>query len=50
MATNPPGNLAYFRIGVSALIFEEGRILLAHRRDIDWWNLSWWRNGIGGDR
>jgi 8-oxo-dGTP diphosphatase len=39
MATNPPGNLAFFRIGVSALIFEEGRILLAHRRDIDWWNL-----------
>jgi mutator protein MutT len=28
-----------FRIGVYALIFEQGRILLAHRRDIDWWNL-----------
>jgi 8-oxo-dGTP diphosphatase len=33
------GNLAQFRIGVNALIFEEGRVLLAHRRDIDWWNL-----------
>lgn len=28
-----------FRVSASALIFEEGRILLAHRRDIDWWNL-----------
>ena len=34
-----PGDLAQFRIGVYALIFDEGRILLAHRRDIDWWNL-----------
>lgn len=34
-----PGDLAQFRIGVYALIFEEGRVLLAHRRDIDWWNL-----------
>lgn len=33
------GNLAYFRIGVNALIFSRGHILLAHRRDIDWWNL-----------
>lgn len=33
-------NSALFRIGVSALIFdEERRVLLAHRRDIDWWNL-----------
>ncbi|HZR41441.1 MAG TPA: NUDIX domain-containing protein [Ktedonobacteraceae bacterium] len=32
-------NSRHFRIGVSALIFDEGRILLAHRRDIDWWNL-----------
>lgn len=39
MAIDPSENLAYFRIGVSALIFEEGRVLLAHRRDIDWWNL-----------
>ena len=31
--------LALFRIGVNALIFNQGRILLAHRRDIDWWNL-----------
>lgn len=30
---------ACFRIAVSALIFNEGNILLAHRRDIDWWNL-----------
>jgi ADP-ribose pyrophosphatase YjhB (NUDIX family) len=28
-----------FRVSVSALIFEGERILLAHRRDIDWWNL-----------
>ncbi|GAC1349434.1 MAG: NUDIX domain-containing protein [Ktedonobacteraceae bacterium] len=33
------GSSASFRIAVSALIFDEGRILLAHRRDIDWWNL-----------
>src|SRR5579883_2111615 len=33
------GDLTLFRIGVSALIFQEGRVLLAHRRDIDWWNL-----------
>ncbi len=31
--------LRNFRIGVYALIFERGQILLAHRRDIDWWNL-----------
>ncbi len=34
-----PGGSASFRIAVNALIFEEGRVLLAHRRDIDWWNL-----------
>lgn len=28
-----------FRIGVFALIFHEGHILLGHRRDVDWWNL-----------
>jgi len=29
-----------FRIGVFALIFDnQGRILLGHRRDTDWWNL-----------
>ncbi len=33
------GDLAQFRIGVSALIFQDGCVLLAHRRDIDWWNL-----------
>ena len=33
-------NSAPFRIGVFALIFDEDqRVLLAHRRDIDWWNL-----------
>lgn len=30
---------ARFRVAVSALIFEGGRVLLAHRRDINWWNL-----------
>ena len=30
---------AIFRIGVFALIFDAERILLGHRRDIDWWNL-----------
>jgi 8-oxo-dGTP diphosphatase len=33
------GNSASFRIGVFALLFDENRVLLAHRRDIDWWNL-----------
>ena len=28
-----------FRIGVFAVIEREGRYLLAHRSDIDWWNL-----------
>jgi ADP-ribose pyrophosphatase YjhB (NUDIX family) len=28
-----------FRVSVSALIIENERILLAHRRAIDWWNL-----------
>ncbi|HEY1351259.1 MAG TPA: NUDIX hydrolase [Ktedonobacteraceae bacterium] len=28
-----------FRVSVSALIFDGERILLAHRRAIDWWNL-----------
>ncbi|HTI13567.1 MAG TPA: NUDIX domain-containing protein [Dictyobacter sp.] len=32
-------SLRHFRVGVSALIFEENRVLLAYRRDIDWWNL-----------
>jgi ADP-ribose pyrophosphatase YjhB (NUDIX family) len=30
---------ATFRIGVYAVIFDQERVLLAHRRDIDWWNL-----------
>src|SRR6266480_2299625 len=33
------GSPASFRIAVSALIFDGERILLALRRDIDWWNL-----------
>jgi len=32
-------NSAKFRVGVYAVIFDGGRVLLAHRRDIDWWNL-----------
>ena len=34
-----PDNLNHFRIGVYALVFDDGRVLLAHRSDIDWWNL-----------
>ena len=34
-----PSGSACFRVGVSALIFHEGKVLLARRRDIDWWNL-----------
>lgn len=34
-----PSGSACFRVSVSALIFHEGKVLLAHRRDIDWWNL-----------
>lgn len=32
-------NSVQFRIAVSALLFDKHRVLLAHRRDIDWWNL-----------
>lgn len=32
-------NTHCFRVSVSGLIFAEDRILLAHRRDIDWWSL-----------
>jgi 8-oxo-dGTP diphosphatase len=32
-------NSARFRVGVYAVIFDGERVLLAHRRDIDWWNL-----------
>jgi 8-oxo-dGTP diphosphatase len=35
----PFDNLHHFRIAVFALIFDEERVLLAHRRNIDWWNL-----------
>src|SRR5437868_4012784 len=35
----PKMRSAQFRISVSALIFDDERILLALRRDIDWWNL-----------
>jgi 8-oxo-dGTP diphosphatase len=34
-----PDNLNHFRIAVNALIFDNECVLLAHRRDIDWWNL-----------
>lgn len=37
--TDSSGSTAQFRIGVYALIFESERILLALRRDINWWNL-----------
>ena len=30
---------ARFRVGVFAVIERDGRYLLAHRSDIDWWNL-----------
>jgi 8-oxo-dGTP diphosphatase len=33
-----PAN-AQFRVAVSALIIEAGKVLLGHRRDIGWWNL-----------
>ncbi len=39
MFENSTGSSARFRIAVSALIFSDGKILLALRRDIDWWNL-----------
>jgi 8-oxo-dGTP diphosphatase len=31
--------LKHFRIGVSAVLFQQGQVLLALRHDIDWWNL-----------
>jgi 8-oxo-dGTP diphosphatase len=34
-----PTNSAQFRIAVFALLFDEHRVLLIHRRDIDWWSL-----------
>src|SRR5207302_8717836 len=30
---------ACFRMAVSAVVLEQGDVLLDHRRDIDWWNL-----------
>lgn len=33
------GGSAQFRVAVAALIFDGERILLALRRDIEWWNL-----------
>ncbi|HEY0757514.1 MAG TPA: NUDIX domain-containing protein [Ktedonobacteraceae bacterium] len=39
MTKNVHDNTHYFRVSVSALIFEDERVLLAHRRAIDWWNL-----------
>lgn len=33
------GGATQFRVAVSALIFDGERILLALRRDIEWWNL-----------
>ena len=32
-------SLRNFRVAVSAVIFQDGNVLLALRRDIDWWNL-----------
>ncbi len=39
MLDSTGGSSTQFRIAVSALIFQEGNVLLALRRDIDWWNL-----------
>lgn len=39
VSTDSSGSTARFRIAVSAMIFHEEDILLALRRDIDWWNL-----------
>src|SRR5436305_14801630 len=36
---DPSSSSAPFRVGVYAVIFNEEGVLLAHRRDIDWWNL-----------
>ena len=38
-ASNSSTNSAQFRVGVYAVIFYEGQVLLALRRDIGWWNL-----------
>ncbi len=36
---NPLSNSNVFRVAVYAVIFAGARVLLALRRDIDWWNL-----------
>lgn len=38
-AQHDPETHARFRIGVFAVIERDGKYLLAHRNDIDWWNL-----------
>lgn len=39
MGDNSHDSAHCFRVSVSALVFEGEQVLLAHRRDIDWWNL-----------
>ena len=39
MSSNSPVDLALFRVGVNAIIFDGSRVLLSLRRDIGWWNL-----------
>lgn len=39
MIEHKQDNTHCFRVSVSALIIDDKRILLAHRRAIDWWNL-----------
>ncbi len=39
MSSNSPVDLALFRVGVNAIIFDGSRVLLCLRRDIEWWNL-----------
>lgn len=39
MTNDLPDSTHIFRVSVAALIFEHNQVLLAHRRDIDWWNL-----------
>ncbi len=39
MSTQSIVDLTLFRVAVSAIIFDEARVLLSLRRDIDWWNL-----------
>jgi ADP-ribose pyrophosphatase YjhB (NUDIX family) len=39
MSYNSPVDLTLFRVSVWAIITEGNRVLLALRRDVDWWNL-----------